>query len=119
VPFTGRLAVAIAMKHVQEAPVPPRQIVPAIPAELEQSCCARWRRIRPRRYHSADEMGMDLDRVRKGLGSRRPPPRSRRPTRTRVAHDGRGTAAAAYRLRIRWRRRPAPDSAAPGRGWWC
>jgi serine/threonine-protein kinase len=68
VPFTGDSAVAIAMKHVQEAPVPPRQIVPAIPAELEQVVLRAMAKDPSRRYHSADEMGMDLDRVRKGLG---------------------------------------------------
>ncbi len=68
VPFTGDSAVAIAMKHVQETPVPPRQIVPAIPAELEAVVQRAMAKDPARRYHSADEMGMDLDRVRKGLG---------------------------------------------------
>ena len=68
VPFTGDSAVAIAMKHVQETPVPPRQIVPSIPAELEAVVQRAMAKDPARRYHSADEMGMDLDRVRKGLG---------------------------------------------------
>jgi serine/threonine-protein kinase len=68
VPFTGDSAVAIAMKHVQEAPVPPRQLVPAIPPELEAVVLRAMAKDPSRRYHSADEMGMDLDRVRKGLG---------------------------------------------------
>jgi beta-lactam-binding protein with PASTA domain len=68
VPFTGDSAVAIAMKHVQETPVPPRQIVPSIPAELEAVVQRAMAKDPSRRYHSADEMGMDLDRVRKGLG---------------------------------------------------
>jgi serine/threonine-protein kinase len=68
VPFTGDSAVAIAMKHVQETPVPPRQIVPSIPPELESVVQRAMAKDPARRYHSADEMGMDLDRVRKGLG---------------------------------------------------
>jgi serine/threonine-protein kinase len=68
VPFTGDSAVAIAMKHVQETPVPPRQIVPTIPPELESVVQRAMAKDPARRYHSADEMGMDLDRVRKGLG---------------------------------------------------
>ena len=56
------------MKHVQETPVPPRQIVPSIPAELEAVVQRAMAKDPARRYHSADEMGMDLDRVRKGLG---------------------------------------------------
>ena len=34
-PFTGDSALAVAMKHVTEPPVPPRQLVPAIPPGLE------------------------------------------------------------------------------------
>src|SRR5262249_43924003 len=68
VPFTGDSAVAIAMKHVQEPPVPPRQLVPAIPPELEAVVLRAMAEDPSRRYHSAREMGMDLDRVRKGLG---------------------------------------------------
>lgn len=34
-PFSGDSAVAVAMKHVQEEPVPPRRINPQIPASLE------------------------------------------------------------------------------------
>ena len=67
-PFTGDSAVAIAMKHVQETPVPPRQIVPTIPADLEAVVQRAMAKDPAHRYHSADEMGMDLDRVRKGLG---------------------------------------------------
>ena len=68
VPFTGDSAVAIAMTHVQEPPVPPRQLNPSIPPELEQVVLRAMAKDPSRRYHSADEMGMDLDRVRKGLG---------------------------------------------------
>jgi serine/threonine-protein kinase len=34
-PFTGDSALAVAMKHVTEPPIPPRQLVPAIPPGLE------------------------------------------------------------------------------------
>src|ERR1700744_2158137 len=37
VPFDGEQAVTIALKHVSEAPVPPSQINPQIPPELEQT----------------------------------------------------------------------------------
>ena len=36
VPFNGETAVTIALKHVSEAPVPPRRLNPAVPIELEQ-----------------------------------------------------------------------------------
>src|SRR3712207_3949302 len=35
VPFTGDSAVTIALKQVSEPPLPPRQLVPSIPPELE------------------------------------------------------------------------------------
>jgi serine/threonine-protein kinase len=37
VPFDGEAAVTIALKHVAEAPVPPRELNPNIPPELEQA----------------------------------------------------------------------------------
>jgi beta-lactam-binding protein with PASTA domain/predicted Ser/Thr protein kinase len=37
VPFDGEQAVTIALKHVSEAPIPPSQINPNIPPELEQT----------------------------------------------------------------------------------
>src|SRR6202042_1967666 len=37
VPFDAESAVSIALKHVSEAPVPPSQINPEIPPELEQT----------------------------------------------------------------------------------
>ena len=36
VPFDGDAAVTIALKHVSEAPRPPRELNPAVPPELEQ-----------------------------------------------------------------------------------
>jgi serine/threonine-protein kinase len=66
VPFTGDSAVAIAMKHVQEPPVPPRRIDPSIPPELEQVVMRAMAKDPMRRYQTAAEMGMDLDRIRKG-----------------------------------------------------
>jgi serine/threonine-protein kinase len=66
VPFTGDSAVAIAMKHVQEPPVPPRRIDPSIPPELEQVVMHAMAKDPARRYQTAAEMGMDLDRIRKG-----------------------------------------------------
>ncbi len=66
VPFTGDSAVSIAMKHVQEPPVPPRRIEPSIPADLEHVVLRAMAKDPARRYQTAAEMGMDLDRIRKG-----------------------------------------------------
>ncbi len=73
VPFAGDSAVAVAMKHVQERPMPPRQVLPSIPPGLEQIVLRAMEKDPARRYQSADEMGIDLDRVRKGLDPASPP----------------------------------------------
>ena len=112
-------AVAIAMKHVQETPVPPRQIVPVDPAPSWRPSCMRAMAKDPaRRYHSADEMGMDLDRVRKGLGvtqARRP--RWRRPRTPPPA--ARWSRRRPRRRRVPGRRRRRRRRAGRGRGWSC
>ncbi len=66
VPFTGGSSVAIAMKHVQEEPVPPSQINPAIPRDLEKIVLRALVKDPEERYQTADQMGRDLDRWRKG-----------------------------------------------------
>ena len=68
VPFDGDSAVAVAMRHVQERPVPPSHLNPDIPPDLERVVLRALSKDVDRRYQTADEMGIDLDRVRKGLG---------------------------------------------------
>ena len=68
VPFDGESAVAVAMRHVQERPVPPSHLNPDVPLDLERVVMRALAKDVERRYQTADEMGIDLDRVRKGLG---------------------------------------------------
>jgi serine/threonine-protein kinase len=68
VPFDGDSAVAVAMRHVQERPVPPSHLNPDVPPDLERVVMRALAKDVERRYQTADEMGIDLDRVRKGLG---------------------------------------------------
>ena len=68
VPFDGESAVAVAMRHVQERPVPPSHLNPDVPPDLERVVMRALAKEVERRYQTADEMGIDLDRVRKGLG---------------------------------------------------
>jgi eukaryotic-like serine/threonine-protein kinase len=68
VPFDGESAVAVAMRHVQERPVPPSHLNPDVPPDLERVVMRALAKDVERRYQTADEMGIDLDRVRKGLG---------------------------------------------------
>lgn len=60
-PFDGENPVAIALKHMQEAPVPPREIMPSIPEALEEIVLHAMERNPAKRYQSAAEMIKDID----------------------------------------------------------
>ena len=62
-PFTGDTPVAVALKQVNEQPVPPRQLNGNIPPALETVILKAMEKDPAKRYHSADEMKSDLERV--------------------------------------------------------
>ncbi len=80
-PFDADTPVAVALKQVNEAPVPPRQVRPSIPASLEAVIMKALRKNPAERYDSAAEMRDDLKRVASGA---------------QVAAAGTGVAAGAY-----------------------
>jgi eukaryotic-like serine/threonine-protein kinase len=61
-PFTGDNPVAIAYKHVREAPVPPRQINPDIPAAYEAIVLKAMSKRVEDRYQTAGALQADLRR---------------------------------------------------------
>jgi len=65
-PFSGESAVAIAYKHVQENPVPPRQIDPALPETLEAITLKCLAKNPANRYPSAQDLRADLRRYLDG-----------------------------------------------------
>ncbi|MCX8007767.1 MAG: Stk1 family PASTA domain-containing Ser/Thr kinase [Coriobacteriia bacterium] len=65
-PFDGDTPVAIALKHVNEEPVPPRRIRPSVPASLEAVILKAMRKDPAERYESAAAMREDLLRVARG-----------------------------------------------------
>ncbi|HET6833517.1 MAG TPA: Stk1 family PASTA domain-containing Ser/Thr kinase [Acidimicrobiales bacterium] len=65
-PFSGDSAVAIAYKHVQENPVPPRQIDPALPETLEAITLKCLAKNPANRYPSAQDLRADLRRYLDG-----------------------------------------------------
>jgi beta-lactam-binding protein with PASTA domain len=67
VPFEGDSAVAIAMKHLGEEPVPPSVYAPGIPPGLEQVVLRALSKDAGDRYQTAEEMSADLDRARRGV----------------------------------------------------
>ncbi len=68
VPFQGESPVAVALKHVQEEPVPPSHINPRVPPGLDQVVARALAKDPSRRYQSAAEFRKDLLSV--GLGGR-------------------------------------------------
>jgi eukaryotic-like serine/threonine-protein kinase len=77
VPFEGDSAVAIAMKHVSEEPLPPSRLVPSIPPGVEQVVLRALAKDPRMRYPSAASMADDLERARAG---RQPAARPRQVT---------------------------------------
>ena len=65
-PFTGDSAVAIAYKHVQENPVPPRRIDPALPETLEAITLKCLAKNPANRYPTAQDLRADLRRYLDG-----------------------------------------------------
>jgi serine/threonine-protein kinase len=65
-PFAGDSPVAIAYKHVQESPVPPRQANPGIPQAMEAIVLKCLAKNPVNRYPSAEDLRADLRRFREG-----------------------------------------------------
>jgi serine/threonine-protein kinase len=85
-PFTGDSPVAIAYKHVQEAPTPPSQSGATVPRPLEAITMRLLFKDPERRYPSADALRADLRRYRDGVAG---------PGRAAGAGGAGGVAAAA------------------------
>src|SRR5688500_12380441 len=65
-PFAGDSPVAVAYKHVQETPVPPRELDPSLPSSLEAVTLKALAKNPANRYASADDFAADLRRFREG-----------------------------------------------------
>jgi beta-lactam-binding protein with PASTA domain/predicted Ser/Thr protein kinase len=66
-PFSGDSPVAIAYKHVRDAPVPPSRLNPDIPQPLETVVMKALAKNPANRYQSAEELREDLERLQQGL----------------------------------------------------
>ncbi|MFL5798161.1 MAG: Stk1 family PASTA domain-containing Ser/Thr kinase [Actinomycetota bacterium] len=65
-PFQADSPVAVAYKHVREAPTRPTEVVPGIPADLEAIVLKAMAKNPANRYASAQEMREDLERFLAG-----------------------------------------------------
>jgi beta-lactam-binding protein with PASTA domain len=68
VPFTGDTPVEIAMKHLQQTPAPPSSHRPEVPRDLDYVVLRALAKDPAERYHSAEEMDSDLERIGRGIG---------------------------------------------------
>jgi serine/threonine-protein kinase len=82
VPFTGPTPVAIAYRHVQENPAPPRALKRDVPVSLERVCLKAMAKRPEDRYQTALEMRQDLERARAGAPVSAGIPLASQPTRT-------------------------------------
>lgn len=60
VPFQGESPITVALKHIRERPVPPSQLNPEVPEELEEIILRSLEKDPEDRYASAAEMGEAL-----------------------------------------------------------
>jgi len=65
-PFTGESPVAVAMKHVREDPLPPHDLNPEIPVDLERIILSALAKDPDYRYQSAADMRTDLMQFGRG-----------------------------------------------------
>ena len=63
VPFDGDNPVTVALKHINEEIVPPRELEPSIPPALERIVMKATNKFQTNRYANADELIQDLDNV--------------------------------------------------------
>lgn len=68
VPFTGETPVEIAMKHLSQVPVSPSVHRPEVPRDLDYVVLRALAKDPAERYHSAEEMDSDLERIARGIG---------------------------------------------------
>lgn len=62
-PFDAETPVAVAMKHIQESPVPPRKLNPSISNSIEQVILKAMSKEVRLRYNSAGELLQDLKQL--------------------------------------------------------
>ncbi len=67
-PFEGESAVAIALKHVNQTPLSPRELVPTIPGNLDAVVLKALAKDTQDRYPDAESFLRDLDAVESRLG---------------------------------------------------
>ncbi|GEM_PF-1348696 len=73
-PFTGQTPMAVLSKIVNDDPPPPRRLRPGVPKNLETVCLKCLEKAPGRRYDTAEDLGLDLERFLTGEPVRARPP---------------------------------------------
>lgn len=63
-PYNGESPITVALKHVQEEIVPPRELVPQIPPRLEEIILKSVQKRQAERYANIIELKKDLKRIK-------------------------------------------------------
>ncbi|MBR0130777.1 MAG: PASTA domain-containing protein [Firmicutes bacterium] len=90
VPYDGETAVEVAVKHMNEEMVPPSQINPNVPEDLEEIIMKATDKLQVNRYKNADEMITALNFIKfsRMVGSRTDDGDSAAAAAVVKAHDG-------------------------------
>ncbi len=68
-PFNHENPVSVAIMHMQQKPVPPRELVLSIPAALEEACLKAMSKEQAQRFQTAGEMLESLQRIQINQGA--------------------------------------------------
>ncbi|WP_026893906.1 Stk1 family PASTA domain-containing Ser/Thr kinase [Clostridiisalibacter paucivorans] len=68
VPFQGESPISVALKHIQEDIIPPREIDKNVPENMERIIRKAVQKDQSLRYNSAEEILEDLRKVKNGKG---------------------------------------------------
>src|SRR4051812_10241647 len=119
VPFTGESAVTIALKQVNEPPVPPSHFNAAIPAPLEDAVLRALAKNPEERFSDADAFIAALEDARAQIVAGNAPPAQPTAAFAAVASVPPATAAAEYAAvdAIVEDEPPPPKDDRPGWGW--
>jgi serine/threonine protein kinase len=86
-PFDGDSAVAVAMQHIQDAPIPPSQFNPSIPAALEEIILRCLEKVPKMRFRDGSQLARAFEMLGDArLGETVPEPPGRAPMLTTSHH---------------------------------
>lgn len=111
-PYEAETPIGLALRHINEAPRPPKEANPSVPESLNDVTTRLLAKHPEDRYASADELIRDLQRIRAGLPPLAAPPADAQETTTLPRSHRRAADTSPSRSRERSRRKLAGFAAA-------